>query len=71
MYKYTYIHSKGKGGEKVANDDYRINVRIPQELRGRFQRLLDERNMVASKLIRSFIEKWVEKKEQEEKSIKK
>lgn len=54
----------------MATDDYKMNIRIPQELRMRFQRLLEKNNMVASKLIRSYIEKWVEQHEKAEKEEK-
>lgn len=55
----------------MANDDYKMNIRIPQELRMRFQRLLEKNNMVASKLIRSYIEKWVEQHERAEREEEK
>lgn len=47
--------------------DYKMNIRIPQELRKRFQQQLEKNDMVASKLIRSYIRKWVEQQEQQKK----
>lgn len=48
--------------------DYKMNIRIPQELRVRFQAQLDKNNMVASKLIRAYIKEWTERMEQKKDS---
>ena len=49
------------------NNEYRLTIRIEKDLRDKFQAICKERGLMGSRVIRNFVEKFVEEHESKDK----